>query len=106
MPDWSAKSSRFTERFESHAIDILLSTAMTNASRILGISWDQAWNIMDRSVKRGFAGKTLTPEKTGIDEESYRKHHHYITIIYDLVHPAVDHVEFDGKLVCFLATGS
>ena len=37
-PDWSEKSSRFTERFEAHAIDVLSSTDMTKASRILGIS--------------------------------------------------------------------
>ena len=35
--EWSEKSSRFTERFEVHAIDILSSMDTTNASRILGI---------------------------------------------------------------------
>ncbi|EQD56856.1 transposase, IS204/IS1001/IS1096/IS1165 family protein [mine drainage metagenome] len=35
---WAEKSSRFTTRFETHAIEVLQSTDVTKASAILGIS--------------------------------------------------------------------
>jgi transposase len=95
--EWSEKSSRFTERFEAHAIDVLSSTDVKKGSLILGISWDQAWHIMHEGVGRGLARKTSVPGRIGIDEKSYGKHHHYITIVYDLDHPGVDHIEFDRK---------
>ena len=95
--EWSEKSSRFTERFEAHAIDVLLSTDTKNASRILGISWDEAWNIMDRAVKRGIARKTSSPKRIGIDEKSYGKYHRYMTIVYDIDNPSVDNIELDRK---------
>ena len=95
--EWSEKSSRFTERFEVHAIDVLSSMDTTSASRILGISWDEAWNIMYKAVKRGLARKTSTPARIGVDEKSYGKYHHYITIVYDIDNPAVDNIEFDRK---------
>jgi len=69
----------------------------TNASRILGISWDEAHHIMHRAVERGLARKTPNPERIGVDEKSYGKHHHYVTIVYDLDSPCVDHIEFDRK---------
>ncbi|EQD25935.1 transposase IS204/IS1001/IS1096/IS1165 family protein, partial [mine drainage metagenome] len=95
--EWSEKGSRFTNRFEVHAIDVLSSTDVKKGSLILGISWDQAWHIMQKAVSRGLARKTSVPGRIGVDEKSYGKHHHYITIVYDLNNPAVDHIEFDRK---------
>ena len=94
---WSEKSSRFTTRFETHAIEVLQSTDVTKASSILGISWDQAWHIMDKAVERGLARKTSNPETIGIDEKSYGKHHNYVTIVYNLTEPGVEYVSFGRK---------
>ena len=94
---WSEKSSRFTARFETHAIEVLQSTDVTKASAIPGIRWDQAWHIMDKAVERGLAGKASKPEMIGIDEKSYSKHHNYVTIVYNLIKPGVEYVSFDRK---------
>jgi len=94
---WSEKSSRFTTRFETHAIEVLQSTDVTKASTILETSWDQAWHIMDKAVKRGLSRKISNPEIIGIDEKSYGKHHNYVTIVYNLIKPGVEYVSFDRK---------
>ena len=62
-----------------------------------GISRDEAWNIMDRAVKRGIARKSSVPERIGIDEKSYGKYHRYMTLVYNLDDPAVEDIEFDRK---------
>lgn len=36
---WAERLSRFTMRFEAYAIDILMGTDVTHASRSLGITW-------------------------------------------------------------------
>ena len=54
---WSEKSSRFTTRFETYAIDVLQATDVTKASKILRITRDEAWHIMDKAVNRGLARK-------------------------------------------------
>ena len=94
---WSERLSRFTTRFETHAIDVLKATDVTNASKILSITWDEAWHIMDKAVDRGLAGKTSSPEIIGIDEKSYGKHHDYVTIIYNLIRPGVEYVSSGRK---------
>ena len=78
-------------------IDVLSSTDEKKGSPILGISWDQASHILQEAVSRGLARKTSFPGLIGIDEKSYGKHHHYITIVYDLDSPALDHIEFERK---------
>ena len=44
------KFKEFTTGFETHAIDVLKATDVTNASKILSITWDEAWHIMDKAV--------------------------------------------------------
>ena len=94
---WAVKHSRFSQRFEMLAISIMRDMDLKNASAILGISWNQAHNIMKAAVKRGLARKSYTPKIIGIDEKSYGKHHRYMTVVYNLDNPGVDHVEFDRK---------
>jgi transposase len=50
---WAQARSRFTSLFERLAIDVLLATDVTGATRILRISWDEAWSMMERAVARG-----------------------------------------------------
>ena len=70
---WPGKGSRFTASFETHAVGVLKSTDVTKASAILWISWDLAWNIMNKAVERGFGTKTSNPEITGLDDKSFGK---------------------------------
>ena len=57
----------------THSVGVLKSTDVTKASAILGISWDLAWNIMNKAVERGFGTKTSNPEITGLDDKSFGK---------------------------------
>src|SRR5207249_731943 len=50
---WAEPGGRFTNLFEALAIDVLLATDVKNAATILGITWDEAWNIQERAVRRG-----------------------------------------------------
>ena len=48
---WAAPRSRFTLLFERLAIDVLSQCDVTGATKILRISWDEGWGIMERAVK-------------------------------------------------------
>jgi transposase len=54
---WADPKARFTALFERFAIDVLLETDVLGATRILRISWDEAWHIQERAVARGMAAK-------------------------------------------------
>ncbi len=57
---WAEPHSRFTTLFERLAIDVLAACDVANAAKLLRISWDEAWHLMDRAVTRGLAAKPLT----------------------------------------------
>src|SRR5439155_2808811 len=54
---WAEPRSRFTALFERLAIDVLKETDVLGATRILRVSWDEAWHLMERAVKRGLLAK-------------------------------------------------
>jgi transposase len=70
--------------FEALAIS-WLKVAPTNAvSERMMISWDEAWGIMERAVRRGEARKEAAPiEELAIDETSFQKRHEYVTVLVD-----------------------
>ncbi len=71
---WAQTHSRFTLMFQQLAIDILKQCTITGAAKILRISWDQAWHIMELAVKRGLNRKTKEPiSYLGVDEKSVLK---------------------------------
>ena len=43
--------------FERLAIDVLKETDITGACKILRISWDEGWHLIERAVARGMARK-------------------------------------------------
>jgi transposase len=55
---WAEPMSRFTILFERLAIDVLRECDVQGAARLGRISWDEAWHLMDRAVRRGLAAKT------------------------------------------------
>ncbi len=52
------KRSRFTLRFETSSIRILQNMDTYNFTEIMKLSWKQAWNIIERAVKRCRERKT------------------------------------------------
>ena len=97
MP-WAEKNGRFTILFERLAIDVLLATqTVTGAMSILRINWDQAWNIVQRAVRRGQDRKEDKPlPRIGIDEKAFAKGQSYMTLLYDLDNSTVEAIS-DGN---------
>jgi len=72
--------SQFTQLFERLAIDFLRECSVTGAAAFLRISWDEAWAIKERAVRR--AAEPIA--HLGIDEKAITKGHRYLTIVADL----------------------
>src|SRR5664280_359087 len=82
---WAEPSSRFTMLFERLAIDVLKECDVTGAARLLHLSWDEAWHLMDRAVARGLAAKPqVVPARIGVVEKSAGRGQDYITVVSDL----------------------
>ena len=96
MP-WTEKRSRFTVRFETRSIRMLQNIDIYNFTDIMKLSWKQAWNILDRAVKRGRERKRGHSTIIGIDEKSYRKGHKYVTLVYDMTNNGVEYISYDRK---------
>ena len=94
---WAEPHARFTALFERLAIDVLRETDITGATRILRISWDEAWHLMERAVARGqrAKGERICP-LLGVDEDAVAKGQKYMTLVYDLEQATVEHIG-DGR---------
>jgi transposase len=95
---WALPGSRFTLGFEKHAIDTLLEADVLGASRLLRLSWDEAWGLMKRAVDRGLKAKRrrVIPH-LGVDEKSVAKRHRYVTLVGDLDRGTIEFISFDRK---------
>ncbi len=95
---WAQAHSRFTLMFQQLAIDILKQCTISGAAKILRISWDQAWHIMNLAVRRGLLRKpTESIPYLGVDEKSVLKGHSYFTVVYNLDRGTVEYVTDDRK---------
>ncbi|OIO01037.1 MAG: hypothetical protein AUJ51_09365, partial [Elusimicrobia bacterium CG1_02_56_21] len=95
---WAGPRSRFTLLFERLAIDVLSQCDVTGATRILRISWDEAWGLMQRAVKRGQERKQAkVVRRIGVDEKAAAKGHRYLTLVCDLDDGTVEHIAEDRK---------
>jgi transposase len=93
---WAEPTSRFTALFERLAIDVLLETSISGATKILGLSWDEVHHIMERAVARGLMRRPHeVPRHMGIDEKAIAKGHRYVTLVNDLDHGHVIEVAED-----------
>lgn len=100
---WAEPRSRFTLLFERFAIDVLLETDVAGASKILGISWDEAHHLMRRAVSRGLLRRRKTvPKYLGVDEKSIAKGHRYATLVTDLERGTVVEVAEDRKMTSLM----
>ena len=95
---WAEPGSRFTLLFEALAIDVLLSTDVKKAATLLGLTWDEAWHIMERAVVRGRSAKAeVMPSMIGIDEKAIAKGHRYMTLVCDLEQATVEYIGEDRR---------
>ena len=93
---WAEPRSRFTLLFERLAIDVLRQCDVSGATRILRISWDEAWGVMQRAVTRGRARKQARMvRRIGVDEKAAAKGHRYLTLVCDLDEGTVEHIAED-----------
>lgn len=90
---WAGANSRFTVLFERLAIDVLTETDVSGAARLLRLSWDEAWLLMDHAVARGLAARPVTvPAHVGVDEKAAGRGADYITVVCDLDAGTVCHI--------------
>jgi len=95
---WALPEARFTTAFERHAIDVLLEADVLGAARLLRVSWDEAWHLMERAVERGQkAKKRRVITHLGVDEKAVAKRHRYVTLVCDLRRGTVEYVAKDRK---------
>jgi transposase len=95
---WAEPHARFTLLFERLAIDVLQECDIRGASRILRISWDEAWHLMERAVARGQRAKRpRVPTRLGVDEKAAAKGHRYLTLVCDLQHATVEYIAEDRR---------
>jgi len=96
---WAEPGGRFSLLFEGHAIEVLQACEVISAaSDILRISWDQAWNILERAVSRGRARKQpRIIRHVGADEKAFRKGHNYVTVVCNIEAGTVEYVGDDRK---------
>jgi transposase len=97
---WAEPRARFTQLMERLIIDVIRQcSTLVGACRILQITWDEAWGVMDRAVTRGRARKVARPIRyLGVDEKAFRKGHVYHTIVCDLERSTVEHVAEDRRV--------
>ena len=95
---WALARTQFTMAFDSWAIDVLREADVLGATRLLRISWDEAWGIMERAVARGQLRKQPQPvAHLGVDEKAIAKGHRYFTVVSNLAEGTVEYVAKDRK---------
>lgn len=93
LSEFGANGSEMTYAFECRMIEMLGECSLSGVQRLGGISWDQAWAVVDRAVGRGFERKEKRlPSRLGVDEKSFAKGHKYETLVYDLDRSTVEYV--------------
>jgi len=81
---WAAPSSGFTGAFEELCAYLVQITDKTSVTKVLGIDWRTVGSIVGRVVDRKLDPDRLKDlRRIGVDEFSYRKRHHYVTIVVD-----------------------
>jgi transposase len=95
---WALPGCRLTMPFERHAIDVLLQADVQGGAGLLRLSWDEAWNVMERAVTRGQqAKKRRLITRLGVDEKAVAKGHCYVTLVCDLDQSTVEYIANDRK---------
>jgi transposase len=95
---WAEPGSQFTTLLERWAIDLLRESSVRGAARLLRITWDEAWGIKERAVRRGLARRQAeVVGHLGVDEKAIAKRHRYLTVVADLNRQRVLYLAEDRK---------
>ena len=91
---WAEPHGRFTILMERFVIDVLQACqTVKGACALIGISWDQAWHVLERAVVRGISRKeAIAIARIGVDEKAFRKGHRTMTIVSDIDRGTVEFV--------------
>lgn len=90
---WAEVRSRFSAPFECVVIDWLQVAPVAAVARLMGLSWSATSGIQARAVARGLERRgPLGAVHLGVDENSFRKRHQYVTVVTDQEDPRVLHV--------------
>ena len=81
---WARPGARHTRDFEDIVAWLVQRTDKTTTATLMGCSWRAVDNIVGRVVDEHLADDRLDGlYRIGVDEVSYRRHHHYLTIVAD-----------------------
>ena len=81
---WAAHGRAFTALLEELTAYLAQVTDRTTTSRLGGISWPAVGAIVERVVARRLDSTRLVGlRRIGVDEFSYRKRHHHLTVVVD-----------------------
>jgi transposase len=82
---WAAAGSRFTRDFEQQVAWLAQRCDLTAVTEYFRVSWSSVRRIVDRVVEQAWdADSALDGLRViGVDEISYRRHHHYLTVVVD-----------------------
>lgn len=82
---WAFKHDRHTHLFESYVIDMLLATKnQTKTAKLMRCGFNLVNHILHNSTQRGMERRNVKDvyfEHLSIDEKSFKKGHHYITVL-------------------------
>ena len=81
---WASSDSRFTWEFEEMTAYLAEITDRTTVTKMMGIAWRSVGRIVERVIERRVDSSRLEELRAiGVDEFSYRKRHHYLTVVVD-----------------------
>ena len=84
QPSWAGKLSGFTLLFEALVLMLCQQMPFAAVSRLVGVSWHRVHAICSRYVDLAVDAVDLSAVKAlAIDETSYRRGHHYLTLAAD-----------------------
>ena len=93
LSEFGENGSAMTYAFERRMVAMLEECSVSGVQRLSGITWDQAWAVVERAVARGQERKEhRLPKRLGVDEKSFAKGHQYETLVYDIDKGVVEYV--------------
>ncbi len=81
---WAPSESRFSWEFEEMTAYLAQITDKSTVTKMMGVAWRTVGRIVARVVERRIDASRLENLRAiGVDEFSYRKRHHYLTVVVD-----------------------
>ena len=83
-PPWGGSGVSFSSQFEEKVIDLLQATKnQTKTALLINCSFSMVNRMMHNSVERGMERRPEELEFTNlsIDEKSFKRNHHYVTVL-------------------------